>query len=259
MKNADSTVPIAAIQIVARWVLFREAIPAEDPEAQERRLEEERQQPLDGQRRTEDVADEPAVVAPVHAELELLHDAGDHADGEVDQEQLPVEAREPQVPLIPRSDPGRLEAGDEECQPDRQRDEQEVVDGRDAELPSRQVKGTHAALPSSSTVKPSFAWDRGCSAGGLPRARGKRPDCGHDRSCRYCAPTSRPFHGAAEPIPGRNHAGRRAPGTGHGRRAPGGAHALVVRPARAASPAGRPPGDCVLRACAGCSRCGCAR
>ena len=34
-------------------------------------------------------------VAPVHAELELLHDAGDHAHGEVDQEQLAPELRQP--------------------------------------------------------------------------------------------------------------------------------------------------------------------
>jgi hypothetical protein len=33
----------------------------------------------------------PAVVAPVHAELELLDDAGDHTHGEVDQEELAPE------------------------------------------------------------------------------------------------------------------------------------------------------------------------
>ena len=55
--------------------LRRQPVPAEDPQAEERRLEEERQEALDGQRRTEDVADEAGVGAPVHAELELLHDA----------------------------------------------------------------------------------------------------------------------------------------------------------------------------------------
>ena len=52
-----------------------ELLPAEDPQAQEGGLDEERQQRLHGQRRAEDVADEAAVLAPGHAELELLHDA----------------------------------------------------------------------------------------------------------------------------------------------------------------------------------------
>ena len=56
-----------------------ESIPAEDPQAEERRLEEEGEQAFDRERRPEDVADEAGVVAPVHAELELLHDAGDDA------------------------------------------------------------------------------------------------------------------------------------------------------------------------------------
>ena len=79
MKYADRAVPIAAIQIVARWTPRRQAVPAEDPQAEERRLEEEREQALDRERGAEDVADEPAVLAPVHAELELLDDAGHDA------------------------------------------------------------------------------------------------------------------------------------------------------------------------------------
>jgi len=50
---------MAAIQIVARWSAFGRPIPAEDPEAQERRLEEEGEQALDRERGPEDVTDEP--------------------------------------------------------------------------------------------------------------------------------------------------------------------------------------------------------
>ena len=43
----------------------------------------------------EDVADEARVGRPVHAELELLHEPGHHADGHVDQEQGAEEAGQP--------------------------------------------------------------------------------------------------------------------------------------------------------------------
>ena len=90
MKYAENRVPRCTSQMQAACSLG-EPVPAEDPQAEERRLEEERQQCLDRERGAEDVADEARVVAPVHAELELLHDAGDDAHGEVDQEELAEE------------------------------------------------------------------------------------------------------------------------------------------------------------------------
>ena len=79
MKYADSSVPMWTIQMPPACSFSGKPVPAEDPQAEERRLEEEREQALDGQRGAEDVTDEARVVAPVHPELELLHDAGDHA------------------------------------------------------------------------------------------------------------------------------------------------------------------------------------
>src|SRR5690606_29009569 len=70
--------------------------------------------------------------------LELLHDAGDHAHRDVDQEELPPELGRPEVLLLLRAHPGGLQPGGEGGQRDRQRDEEEVVDGGDAELPARQ-------------------------------------------------------------------------------------------------------------------------
>jgi hypothetical protein len=66
--------------------------------------------PLDRQWSPEDVSDEPGVVAPVHPELELLDDARDDSQGEVDQEQLAEELGQPQPRLVARAYPGRLEA-----------------------------------------------------------------------------------------------------------------------------------------------------
>ena len=58
----------------------------ENPDAQEGGFHEEGQQGLDRQRCAEDITNEAAVFRPVHPELEFLHDAGYHANGEVDQE-----------------------------------------------------------------------------------------------------------------------------------------------------------------------------
>src|SRR5699024_9812523 len=82
-------------------------------------------------------------VRPVHPELELLDDPGDHADGEVDQEELAEELRQPEVVLVAGPQPGGLQAGDDGGQPDRQRHEEEVVDGDDPELPASDVEDFH--------------------------------------------------------------------------------------------------------------------
>jgi len=114
----------------------REPVPAEDPQPEERGLEEEREQCLDRERRSEDVTDEARVGGPVHAELELLHDPGDDAHGEVDQEKPTVELSQPQPPVVSGPYPRGLEAGHEEPQADRDRHEQEVVHRGNSELPA---------------------------------------------------------------------------------------------------------------------------
>src|SRR5690606_22507427 len=152
-------------QVQPAW----QAVPAEDPQAEEGRLEEEGEQALDGERGAEDVAHEPGVVAPVHAELELLDDPGHDAHGEVDQEELPVEAGQPVPAVVAGAVPRGLEPGDEEAQADRDRDEQEVVDGRDPELPAREVERVHAPASSAPAVQgmtarwvpPYGGWSRG--------------------------------------------------------------------------------------------------
>ena len=130
MKKADNQLPSASSQIVARWTRARQPVPAEDPEPDERRLEQERGQPFDRQRRAEHVADELRVDRPVHPELELLHETGGDADREVDQHQRPEEARQAQPRLVARAVPERLHDRDERREPQRQRHEQEVVRAR---------------------------------------------------------------------------------------------------------------------------------
>src|SRR5690606_36324709 len=124
-----------------RW----ESFPAEDPEAEEGRFEEEGEQRLHGQRSAEDVADEAGVLAPRHAELELLDDAGGDAHHEVDEEELAPELRHPQILLVAGAVPHRLHVGDEEAEADRERHHEEVVDGGDAELPTPDIDCVHGS------------------------------------------------------------------------------------------------------------------
>ena len=123
-----------------------EPVPPEDPEPQEGGLEEEGDQGFHRQRGAEDVAHEPGVVGPVHAELELLHDPGDHAHGEVDQEELPEELGETEVGLVAGAVPAGLEPGHHQPQADGQRDHEEVVDGGDPELPTGQRDQVHGVV-----------------------------------------------------------------------------------------------------------------
>ena len=118
-----------------------EPVPAEDPEPEEGRLEHERSEPLDRERGAEDVADELRIFGPVHPELELLDEPGRDPDREVDQEQRPEEARQPEPGLVARAVPEGLHRRDERPEPERQRHEQEVVDRRGRELDPGEIDG----------------------------------------------------------------------------------------------------------------------
>ena len=73
MNAADSALPSETAQIVSQVHPARQLVPAEQPQPEERGLQEERAQALHGQRRAEDVTDQPGVGPPVHPELEFLH------------------------------------------------------------------------------------------------------------------------------------------------------------------------------------------
>ena len=66
-------------------------VPAEEEQADEGGFKEESHQTFNGQRRPENIANVMRVVSPVGAELELHGDAGGHAEGKVDTEQLAPE------------------------------------------------------------------------------------------------------------------------------------------------------------------------
>ena len=124
-------------------------------------------------------------LGPVHAELKLLHDPGDHADRHRDQEELRPEPRHPQVDLVAGAVVQRLAQRHPSRKPDRHRHEDEMEQGRDAELRSRPVEGIHAP-EATFAVGPQ-------ASGGYPRTRSEN----------YAPPTSAPTTTGL----GRNHVG----------------------------------------------------
>ena len=71
-----------------------QAIPTEHPDAEKGGFQEEGSQCLQCQGCAKDVPHEAGVFRPVHAEVELLHDAGHNAHSEVDEENRPKELHE---------------------------------------------------------------------------------------------------------------------------------------------------------------------
>jgi hypothetical protein len=137
IQSAEKFEPMATSQVTTRCRL-RQLVPAEEHQADEGRLEEEGHEPLDGERRTEDVADIVAVVAPVHTELEFHGDAGRDAEDEVDAEQRGPEFRHLPPDRAVGHHIDRLHDRHDDRQTQRERHEEEVIHSGHRELQSRQ-------------------------------------------------------------------------------------------------------------------------
>ena len=234
-------------------------VPAEDPQADERRLEHERADPLDREGRAEDVSHVGRERGPVHAELELHDEACRDPDREVDDEQRPEEPRQAEPSLVAGAVPERLHHREQRCQPQRQGDEDEVEQRRQRELPARKlesgvgnrchVAGTARApapgpIAITSSSRPLYAIDRlvtnvdpgvarrsrGGYDGGEPRASSRGGDPAARRRASVASTALRrplsdrwPPGARARPAPrGRDLARRRRPRhrAGYGRPTP---------------------------------------
>ena len=120
-----------------------EAIPTEDPQTQEGRLNEEGEEAFHCQRSAEDVADEAGVFAPRHAELEFLNQTGGHTHCEVNEVQLAPELRHALVFVLLGTNIANVQVGHNKAQTQSQRNHEEVVDGGNTELPPTKIKGIH--------------------------------------------------------------------------------------------------------------------
>ena len=119
----------------------RHAVPAEQHDAEERRLEEERGQHLVAEQRPEHVADDDREVRPVGAELIREHDPRHDAHGEADGEDLGPEARQAVEVLLARDAPAHEQRRDEGREPDREAREDDVERDRERELDAREQYG----------------------------------------------------------------------------------------------------------------------
>ena len=120
-----------------------EAVPTEDPQTQEGRLNEEGEEAFHCQRSAEDVADEAGVFTPRHAELEFLNQTGGHTHCEVNEVQLAPELRHALVFVLLGTNIANVQVGHNKAQTQSQRNHEEVVDGGNTELPPTKIKGIH--------------------------------------------------------------------------------------------------------------------
>ena len=96
-------------------------VPAEQEHGQKTGFEEESEDALRRQRAAEDVADVAGVSGPIGAKLELHHNAGRHADGERQRENLHPELRHLEVKRVARLEPERFDEDDDDAQTNAQR------------------------------------------------------------------------------------------------------------------------------------------
>ena len=146
MKYAEALTPNATIQMHARCTSRGSRVHPKIHRPRNVDSKKNAIRALERQRCPEDVTDEPRVLAPVHPELEFLHDAGGHAQREIDQKELAEEPGQPVPGRVAGDDPCSLHGGDERSQSDSERDEYEVIDGGGSELPPRHIECVHLNL-----------------------------------------------------------------------------------------------------------------
>ena len=117
----------------------RHFLPAEVHHGDEGALHEERHNALDGKGRTEDVAHEPRVVAPVGAEFKLKDYSRRHTHGEVHAEEPLQEDGSVLPELLTCAIIARFHDAHDERKTQRERYEQPVIDGGEGELRPRPV------------------------------------------------------------------------------------------------------------------------
>ena len=114
-------------------------VPTEKHHGNERGLHEEGQNALNGQRRAENVAHKPGVVAPVGAKLKLENDACGHANGKVNAKELHPKLRGALPKLVFFHVIESFHHGHHNGQPQCEGHKEPVVAGSERKLSSRPV------------------------------------------------------------------------------------------------------------------------
>jgi hypothetical protein len=127
-----------------RW----HALPAEQHDAEERRLQEERHQHFVADHRTDEIADDHRETAPVGAELVGQHQAGHNAHGERHGKDLGPEPRQPQQVVLAGHHPAHQQGRDEGGRADGEAWKNDVKRNGECELQASKQFGIkmHGAL-----------------------------------------------------------------------------------------------------------------
>ncbi len=134
IHRADIFEPRATSQMAATWSGLEIFFQPNTHNPRKVELEEKRQQGLNRQRGAKNIADKTGILRPVHTKLKFLDDAGDHARGEVDQEQFSPEFGHAQVDLLAGAQVDRLHDGDQERHTNGQGDKEKMKDGCESKL-----------------------------------------------------------------------------------------------------------------------------
>ena len=116
--------------------LLTHLVPTEEHHGKEGCFHEEGQDTFDSQWRTEDVAHEPRVVAPIGTEFEFKDDARSDTHGKINGEEFHPELGCPFPELVFLDDIKGLHGCHDHCQTEGQRDENPMVTGRQSKLRS---------------------------------------------------------------------------------------------------------------------------
>ena len=106
--------------------LFGELLPAEYPDPDKGRFQEEGRRGLDGQQGSENVAHVGRIARPVGTELEFEGNAGDHPYGEVDQKNLTPEFGHGEIGLVAGAHVLGFHVGDDPTQAEGKGDEKKM-------------------------------------------------------------------------------------------------------------------------------------
>ncbi len=142
-----------------------ESIPSEEENPDKGRLEEERHQTFERERRAEDVAHVMRVVGPVGAELEFHGDAGGDTHGEIDTEERTPEPRHGAPDPASRHDVDALHHREQQRQAERQRHEQEMIERGERELQARELDDAEVGHRGTSGDRRWRATSRASTAG----------------------------------------------------------------------------------------------
>ena len=114
-------------------------VPPKEHDCEEGRLHEKGQNPLDGKRRTENVAHKPRIIAPVGSELEFQNDTSGDTYRKINGEELHPELGRTLPELVFLDDIEGFHGSHNHRQPQRKRDENPMVTSGKSKLRSRPV------------------------------------------------------------------------------------------------------------------------